>query len=112
MKYSIQAHIKTANDGIRNAFGQLIPSESDPRLCGGDYHYECLDTVDDDGNKVFACNITFNIKGDRDVVVASMKGLAPIINACDVGSYIMEYKSYYDEMPIKSIEVEAILRKE
>jgi len=113
MKYSIQAYIKTSNNGIRNAVQQLIPSKDDPSIW--DSQYECIDTVDEDG-KVLVINASFHVKSERDGVVASMKGLAGVINACEVGSFVMEYKTWHDEavdgIPPNPCEQETILRKE
>ena len=113
MKYSIQTYIKTDNDGIRNAVQQLIPSKDDPRIW--DVAYTCIDTINEDG-KVLVINTAFYVKSERDGVVASMKGLAGVINACELGSYIKEYKTWHDEsvngVPPFPCEQETILRKE
>lgn len=113
MKCSIQAHIKTNNNGLRNAVQQLIPSKDDLRIW--DVEYTCVDTVDEDG-KVLIININFHVESDRDGVVASMKGLAGVIHACESGSYVLEYKCYHDEavdgVPPRPCEREDILRKE
>ena len=109
MKYSLQCCIKTDNNGIRNAVKQIIPDENDSRIW--DSQYSCVDTMDEDG-KVFICNISFHVKSERDGIINSIKGLEGVINACEIGSYVREYKCFHDEIPLKSCEQETILRKE
>ena len=113
MKYSIQAYIKTNNSGIRNAVQQLIPDKDDSRIW--DAQYTCIDTVDEDG-EFFICNVNFHVQADRDGVVKSMKAFPGIINACEMGSYVKEYKSWHDEavngVPPYPCEQETILRKD
>lgn len=112
MKYSFQCYIKTDNDGIRNAVQQLIPDRDDSRIW--DVQYSCVDTVDEDG-KVFICNINFHMESDRNGITTSVKGLTGVINACNRGSYVKEYKCFHDEaingVPPRKCEQETILRK-
>jgi hypothetical protein len=112
MKYSIQACIKTSNQGRRNAVKQLIPSPDDSRIW--DIGYTCVDTVDEDG-EVLIINASFHIKSERDGVVASMNGLDGVIQGCDFGSYIRKYKTWHDEavngVPPRPCEQEEILRR-
>lgn len=113
MKYSIQAHIKTDNNGVRNSVKELCVDPDDSRIC--DVEYECIDTVDEDG-KVLILNMTFHLESDRDGVTSAMKGLAGVINACELGSFIKEYKSWHDEaidgVPPQKCVQQTILRKE
>jgi hypothetical protein len=108
MKYSLDCHIRTNNDGIRNAVKQLIPDASDSRVWDGEYQHS---ETEDEGVMAFSCAVRFNVEADRAAVVASVKGLAGIINACEVGSFVREHKCYHDEEVPKACEEETILRK-
>lgn len=111
MKYSLDCYIKTNNQGIRNAVKQLIPSIEDDRVWSGQYSYN--ETVDPfDGISIFSCSIRFNLEADRNGIINSIKGLAGVINSCEVGSFVREHKCYHDETPLKSCEEETILRKD
>ena len=110
MKYSLDCHIKTNNNGIRNAVKQLIPSKDDSRVWGG--QYDNTENPDpEDGIMVFSCMVRFNMESDRAALTASVKGLAGVINACESGSFVREHKCYHDETPQRKCEEETILRK-
>lgn len=109
MKYSLDCHIKTDNSGIRNAVKQLIPDIDDSRVWNGEYSFN--EGAGIDGIQVFNCAVRFNVKADRDAVANSVKGLAGILNACEVGSFVREHRCYHDEVPLKACEEETILRK-
>ncbi len=114
MKYSFRCCIKTNNEGIRNAFVEVVPivsdKECDSRLFGGDYLFS-PDLKDEDGVKVIKCVFRFNSKSERDAFSIGVKGLSGIIQACDSGSFIMEYKCYYDEGLGQEPYIETIVRK-
>ena len=108
MKYSLDCYIRTNNNGIRNAVKQLIPDKNDSRVWDGEY--QC-DEIEDEGVTAFVCKVRFNLESDRASVVASVKGLAGVINACEDGSFVREHKCYHDETPTRPCVVETILRK-
>lgn len=110
MKYSLDCYIRTNNSGLRNAVKQLIPIISDPRIWDGEYDY--IEIPDEEGVIVFQCLVRFNVESERNAVTASVKGLAGIINACELGSFVREHKCYHDENPSRSCEEQTILRKE
>jgi hypothetical protein len=109
MKYSFDCYIRTNNDGIRNAVKQLIPDVNDSRVWGGEYVF--AEGTDDEGTKVFNCQVRFNIESDRNSITASVKGLTGVINACEYGSFVREHRCFHDEIPPKPCEEETILRK-
>lgn len=112
MKLSIQAYIKTANDGRRNAVMQVLPNADDSRIWN--VGYVLIDTVDEDG-KVLVINISFNVESDRNGVYNSMKGLEGIIQGCEFGSFIRIYKTWHDEavngVPPRPCEQEEIMER-
>lgn len=113
MKYSLNCYIRTNNDGIRNAVKQLIPDINNPLVWDGEYDFN--EFVDEDEISVFNCSVRFHTKADRDDITASVKGLAGVINACEGGSFVREYKTWHDEAvdgsPPRPCEEETILRK-
>ena len=109
MKYSLDCHIRTNNNGIRNAVKQLIPDIDDSRVWDGAYDFD--DNEDAEGIMVFNCMMRFHTEADRNSVTTSVKGLAGVINACEDGSFVREHKCYHDETPPRACEEETILRK-
>lgn len=110
MKYSLDCHIKTDNEGLRNAVKQVIPSKDDPRVFGEAYDFsETKDPVD--GITIFSCSVRFHLEADRNGITNSVKGLAGIIQACEDGSFIREHKCFHDEEIPRPCEEETILRK-
>lgn len=108
MKYSLDCYIRTNNQGIRNAVKHLIPGIDDSRVWDGQYDFDEFEGIED-GIMVFACMVRFNVEADRTSIVASVKGLAGIINACEIGSFVREHKCYHDEEESKRCEIETIL---
>lgn len=96
MKYSLNCYIKTDNDGIRNAAKQLIPDVSDGRVSNLEYRFD--DGISSiDGIKYFICRVLFSLESDRNGIYNSVKALPPIINICEIGSYVRAIKTYHDE---------------
>ena len=95
MKYSLQCYIKTPTAGIRNAVQQLIPSIDDNRVWNGEYSSI---TIQDpaDNITIFICDVRFNVESDRNNLTTSVKGLAGVINACEEGSFVREYRTWHD----------------
>ena len=114
MKYSLNCYIKTNNAGIRNAVKQLIPSIDDGRVWDGEYTNDEFQDPND-GIAVFTCDVRFRLEADRDGITNSVKGLAGVIQACEDGSFVMEYKTWHDEAVDgrcpRPCEEQTILRK-
>lgn len=109
MKYSLDCHIITNNNGIRNAVKQLIPSIDDSRIWGEEYEY--YEKPNEDGVMIFSCRIRFHIKTERSAITSSVHGLQGILMACENESFVREHKCFHDETPKKPCEQENVIRK-
>jgi hypothetical protein len=108
MLYALSCQIITSNDNIRKAVAQLIPDISDPRI--SDLGYQKGDIVFGNVN-IFKSDIKLQLESDRDDITASVKGLAGVINSCETGSFIVEYKTWHDEDVPQQCELQTILEK-
>jgi hypothetical protein len=87
--WSLGCLITTNNQGTINAVKQILPSEGDPNVNIYDYY---IDEGTKDGFDYLRCEIRFDLKPHRDDVLASIKGLSGIINACESPSYVRPHK--------------------
>jgi hypothetical protein len=88
-KYNIDCLI-IANQGIRNAFKNLLPLKEDSRLWNVEYRVNLVDPdIEESSGRIgLSVHICFEVENDRGTVLANLKASDGMFNNCEDGTYI------------------------